>query len=195
MNRRTERQEVTITFDHITFAHPCPTPKWKRIRHVTYATGLNVRWSCSWRFPSADSFNPPPLQATTSSWWPCTNWATLWVWSTPTTRWPSWLPFTSGWRRRTSSCLRTTGGAFSRSMVSTTGIASHWPLNLSISCISPKSHPDMNIILVIFSGLLGRWTPYDARGHQHGAPGCFHPPEKVHMSCPLWPVLKIEENG
>lgn len=34
MKRRTKRQEVTIAFDHITFAHPCSTPLWKRTRHV-----------------------------------------------------------------------------------------------------------------------------------------------------------------
>lgn len=57
-------------------------------------------------------------QVTTFSWLPCMNWATLWVWSTPMTLRPSWLPSTSGWKRRTLNFLTTIAEAYSNFTVS-----------------------------------------------------------------------------
>lgn len=53
----------------------------------------------------------------TSSWWQSMSWDMPWAWSIPTTLWPSWLHFTSGWRQITFSCLMMTGWASSKSMV------------------------------------------------------------------------------
>lgn len=58
------------------------------------------------------------FQVMTFSWLRCMNWATLWVWSTPTTLRPSWLPSTSGWKRRTLNFLTTTAEAYSNFTVS-----------------------------------------------------------------------------
>lgn len=58
------------------------------------------------------------FQVTTFSWLRCTNWATLWVWSTPTTLRPSWLPSTSGWKRTALSFPMTIAEAYSSFTVS-----------------------------------------------------------------------------
>lgn len=57
-------------------------------------------------------------QVMTFSWSRCTNWATLWVWSIPTTLRPSWLPSTSGWKRKTLSSPMTISEASSNFTVS-----------------------------------------------------------------------------
>lgn len=58
------------------------------------------------------------LQVMTFSWLRSMNWATLWVWSTPVTPRPSWLPSTSGWKQKTLTFLMTTAEAYSNFMVS-----------------------------------------------------------------------------
>lgn len=59
-----------------------------------------------------------PFQVTTFSWLRCMSWATLWVWSTPMTLQPSWLPSTSGWKQRTLNFLTTIAEAYSNFTVS-----------------------------------------------------------------------------
>lgn len=82
------------------------------------------------------------------SWLRCTNWATLWVWSTPTTPQPSWLPSTSGWTPRTLNFPTTIAEEYSSFMVN------HWhskPLSnkRSMWYRTPPEHLELKLYLLM----------------------------------------------